>query len=225
MQPCIVKLIPGCIAYAWAFKSLCILASALLTNVFTSYGRFWAVCASARHLRHPLCWFPQVASVFHHHISEAPPLLAVTANLTPRSCPKRVAYMRRQVRCLARDPQRWERDSSSARAYPRGQRSIWPNWWCGPFRLLQVCRVPARTLIKDGFLNGPTTWRATSAGGSSWVTASCLITGTCTAFQLMRTRSARDSRRAWLCCVTPFTGHGTYIIWLLTEVELRRSLN
>jgi len=52
---------------------------------------------------------------FPSYLSEAPPLLAATANLTPRSCPKRVAFMRMQVRCLACDPQRWERQQQRAR--------------------------------------------------------------------------------------------------------------
>ncbi len=148
----------------------------LLSNVFTSYGRFFSNLCVRDAVRHPLC-FPSSIS-FSSHLWEAPPLFAVTANLTPRSCPQRVACMRSE----ARDPQWWGRQ----------QHSTWPSWWCGPFRLLRVCRVPARTRIKDGSLNGPTTWRVTSAGGLSWATASCRTTGNVTraAFGSMRSRLA-----------------------------------
>lgn len=143
------------------------------------------------------------ASVFHHisgkrRLSSPWPqiwLLAHALNALHACGGTRVV---RQV-SDARDPQRWGRQ----------KHSTWPSWWCGPFRLLQVCRVPARTRIKDGSLNGPTTWRVTSAGGLSWATASCRTTGNVTraAFGSMRSRLAV---RVTLLC-HPF--HPRHIIW------------
>lgn len=131
-----------------SFKNLCILASVLLSNVFTSYGRFWAICAFAMHLRHPLC-VPPAASVFHHisqkrRLSSLWPqiwLLAHALNVLHTCEGTRGVNGRRAGRCLTRDPQRWERQQQHS--YPSGDRSV------------NMTELVVRTLPSPSGVQGP----------------------------------------------------------------------
>lgn len=151
------------------------------------------------HLRHPTSFPPKPQ--ISHHISQKRFPSTSDSSPWPRiwlrdrgfdsSLPNvlRACARTREVngRWLARYPQHRNITAPSAQLLnriPSLTRLQWPNSWCGPFRPPQVCRVQDRdrTRIKGGFLNGPTTWRVTSAAGSSLATASCHTTGMFTLF-------------------------------------------